>query len=97
VQNEPNLVRLRRIQNPLFHKDLRQSGRLRITKSKPKANPNKPKQSQSDPDFSPVRGSQSQNKPKQTQTNPIFVPLVLFIVYNCPKHSEFDGQFSVWI
>jgi hypothetical protein len=39
--------------------------------SPPKANPNKPKQSQYDPHFSPVRGTQSQSKPKQTQSNPI--------------------------
>jgi hypothetical protein len=32
-----------------------------------KANPNKPKQSQSDPHFSPVIAPQTQNEPKQTQ------------------------------
>jgi len=32
-----------------------------------KANPSKPKQSQSDPHFSPVMAPQTQNKPKQTQ------------------------------
>jgi len=36
----------------------------------PKANPNKPKQSQSDPHFSPVMAPQSQNKPKRTQNKP---------------------------
>jgi hypothetical protein len=35
--------------------------------SRVKANPNKPKQSQSDPHFSPVMAPQSQNEPKQTQ------------------------------
>ena len=33
-----------------------------------KANPSKPKQSQSDPRFSPVMAPQTQNKPKQTQS-----------------------------
>ena len=37
-----------------------------------KANPNKPKQSQSDPHFSLVRGTQSQNEPKQTQSKANF-------------------------
>jgi hypothetical protein len=44
----------------------------KTTKFSPaKANPNKPKQSQYDPHFSPVRGPRSQNEPKQTQSNPI--------------------------
>ena len=38
-----------------------------------KANPNKPKQSQSDPHFSPVRAYRSQNEPKQTQSKPNFL------------------------
>jgi hypothetical protein len=37
---------------------------------RPKTNPNEPKQSQSDPRFSPVMAPQSQNEPKRTQTNP---------------------------
>jgi hypothetical protein len=52
TQNEPKA-------NPIF----RSSGA-----PKAKTNPNKPKQSQSDPHFSPVRGTQSQNEPKQTQS-----------------------------
>jgi len=40
--------------------------------SLPKANPSKPKQSQSHPRFSPVIAPQSQNKPKQTQSKPNF-------------------------
>jgi hypothetical protein len=38
--------------------------------SRPKANPNEPKQSQSDPHFSPAKATQSQNEPKQTQSKP---------------------------
>jgi len=49
------------------------NGYVKSTKSSPqKANPNKPKQSQSDPRFSPVIAPQNQSKPKQTQTNPIY-------------------------
>jgi len=33
----------------------------------PKTNPNEPKRTQSKPNFSPIRGPQSQNEPKQTQ------------------------------
>ena len=45
----------------------------RVTTMKPplgpmKTNPNEPKRSQNKPNFSPVRGPQSQNKPKQTQS-----------------------------
>jgi hypothetical protein len=64
MQNEPNLVRLRRIQNPLFDKGLRQNKALR---QDPKTNPNEPKRTQNEPNFSLVRGPQSQNEPKQTQ------------------------------
>jgi hypothetical protein len=49
----------------------------------PKANPNEPKQSQSDPRFSLTRAPQSQNKPKRTQSKP-----------NFPKNPESTQPYS---
>jgi len=71
VQNKPNLQKPENHRNPLATNKLRQYLPFGHPKSKPKANPNKPKQSQSDPRFSPVMAPQTQNKPKQTQTKPI--------------------------
>jgi hypothetical protein len=63
VQNEPNLVRLRRIANPLFDKDLRKKRRILARK-------NEPKRTQTKPIRPPFFAHQSPPKPKRTQTNP---------------------------
>ncbi|MHC4156836.1 MAG: hypothetical protein ACYST6_18235, partial [Planctomycetota bacterium] len=55
---------------PLFLQRLTQTAPDFSPKNEPKTNPNEPKQSQSDPHFSLVRGTQSQNEPKRTQSKP---------------------------
>jgi hypothetical protein len=74
--------------------------------SPPKANPNKPNQSQSDPRFSPVMAPQSQNKPKQTQSiaslsnQPVVSPSNLFIpakrIGNLSDFGYHIGQGAAW-
>jgi len=64
VQNKPNLVRLRRIQNPAFGKDLRKKRQIFARKSKPK-------QTQTKPIRPPFFARYGTPNPKQTQTNPI--------------------------
>jgi hypothetical protein len=56
--------------NSSYQKGLQQYSRLRITKNKAKTNPNEPKRTQSNPNFSPKNGPQSQNEPKRTQSCP---------------------------
>jgi hypothetical protein len=63
----------------------------------PKAKPNKPKQSQSDPHFSLTRGTQNQNKPKQTQSqtqrlSKLFLSLTLTFTLTCAIVSGEAGR-----
>ena len=60
MQNEPNLVRLRRIQNPLSRKGLRKNRPSGRTQKRTQTNPKRTQ-------FLPRQGP---SKPKRTQTNP---------------------------
>jgi hypothetical protein len=41
--------------------------KMKALRQDPKTNPNEPKRTQNEPNFSPVSGPQSQNEPKRTQ------------------------------
>jgi hypothetical protein len=68
VQNKPNLVRLRRIQNPLFDKGLRKKGQIFPPKSKPKQTQTKPIRPPFFARYGPPKQKQTQTNPKQTQS-----------------------------
>jgi hypothetical protein len=60
--NEPNLGKAQNQPNLFYAKDLRQSGRLRVTKSKPKTNPNEPK---ANPIFGPPAAPKAKTNPNE--------------------------------
>jgi hypothetical protein len=67
MQNEPNLVRLRRIQNPLSGKGLRKYSPSGSPQKRTQTNPNEPK---TNPKRTQFFAPQGLPKPKRTQTNP---------------------------
>jgi hypothetical protein len=93
VQNKPNLVRLRRIQNPLFDKHLRKTCQILRPKNKPKQTQSKAKTNPTsqtakiNATFFPTKGydkmphfaspKANPNKPKQTQFRKQKNPAVL--------------------
>jgi hypothetical protein len=81
--NKPNFEKRQNEYNLSSHKGLRQYAQLRITKSKPKTNPNEPNQTQfpKNPKINAtfvfkkgysneIAFAQNQNEPKQTQSKP---------------------------
>jgi len=62
VQNEANLVRLRRIQNPLFDKGLRKSRPFGGTQKRTQTNPNEPK---TNPIFGPPAAPKAKTNPNE--------------------------------
>jgi hypothetical protein len=68
VQNEPNFQNSQNQRNSSFQKGLQQSARLRITKNKPKTNPNEPK---ANPISGPQGAPKAKTNPNKPKTNPI--------------------------
>jgi hypothetical protein len=69
VQNEPNFENSKNHRKLLFHKGLRQYARLRITKNKPKTNPNEPK---ANPIFRSSGAPEPKTNPNKPKANPIY-------------------------
>jgi hypothetical protein len=63
VQNEPNLQKRQNQRNSFSHKELWQTARLPITKSKPKTNPNEPKANPIFGPSGPPKAKANPNKP----------------------------------